>query len=198
MARNNYLLNSIEEYLKLVGVLYERNQRVSVRQKLLNAIRGWEMLRKGQAISLDTVKSIYYFMSVDKGIVRGKKNLKGAEEDMLFNIEHLKKNHGLLVDSIWHTAFDRVGIQEREYLISCLRKEEKVTSPRIKLSTIHAAKGGESENVVVLTDMANSTWVELGKNPDNENRTFYVAVTRTKENLHIVMPKTHKHFKIAY
>ncbi len=198
LARNNYLLNSIEEYLKLVGVLYERNQRVSVRQKLLNAIRGWEMLRKGQAISLDTVKSIYYFMSVDKGIVRGKKNLKGAEEDMLFNIEHLKKNHGLLVDSIWHTAFDRVGIQEREYLISCLRKEEKVTSPRIKLSTIHAAKGGESENVVVLTDMANSTWVELGKNPDNENRTFYVAVTRTKENLHIVMPKTHKHFKIAY
>jgi superfamily I DNA/RNA helicase len=137
-------------------------------------------------------------MSVGKGIVRGKKNLKGADEEMFFNMEFLKKNHGLLIDSIWHEAFDRVGIQEREYLISCLRKEEKVTSPRIKLSTIHAAKGGESENVVVLTDMANSTWVELGKNPDNENRTFYVAVTRTKENLHIVMPKTHKHFKIAY
>mgnify|MGYP003151418588 FL=1 len=71
-------------------------------------------------------------MSVNKGIVRGKKNLKGADEEMLFNMEYLKKNHGLLVDSIWHEVFDRVGIQEREYLISCLRREEKITSPRIK------------------------------------------------------------------
>ena len=198
LARNNYLLNSVEEYLKTMGVLYERNQRISVRQKLIDAIRGWEMLRKGQAVPLDVVKNIYYFMSVNKGIVRGKKNLKGADEEMLFNMEYLKKNHGLLVDSIWHEVFDRVGIQEREYLISCLRREEKITSPRIKLSTIHAAKGGESDNVLLLTDMANSTWTELGRSPDNEHRTFYVAVTRTKENLHVVMPRTHKHFKIAY
>ena len=156
------------------------------------------MLRKGQAIPLDVIKNIYYFMSVGRGIERGKKNLRGADEESLFNLEILKRNHGLLVDSIWHEAFDRVGVQEREYLISCLRKEEKITSPRIKLSTIHAAKGGECDNVVLLTDVANSTWKELGKNPENENRTFYVAVTRTKQNLHVVMPRTHKHFTITY
>jgi len=198
LARNNYLLTPIEEYLKTVGVLYERNHRISIRQRLLDAIRGWEMLRKGQAIPLDVIKNIYYFMSVGRGIERGKKNLRGADEESLFNLEILKRNHGLLVDSIWHEAFDRVGVQEREYLISCLRKEEKITSPRIKLSTIHAAKGGECDNVVLLTDVANSTWKELGKNPENENRTFYVAVTRTKQNLHVVMPRTHKHFTIAY
>ena len=137
-------------------------------------------------------------MSVNKGIERGKKNLKNADEEGMFTLDNLKKNHGLLVESIWHEAFDRVGMQEREYLISCLRKEEKVTSPRIKLSTIHAAKGGECDNVVLLTDMANSTWKELGKNPENENRTFYVAVTRTKQNLHVVLPRTHKNFTIAY
>ena len=198
LARNNYLLNPIEEYLKTVGVLYERNHKISVRQRLLDAIRGWEMLRKGQAVPLDVVKNIYYFMSVNKGIERGKKNLKNADEEGMFTLDNLKKNHGLLVESIWHEAFDRVGMQEREYLISCLRKEEKVTSPRIKLSTIHAAKGGECDNVVLLTDMANSTWKELGKNPENENRTFYVAVTRTKQNLHVVLPRTHKNFTIAY
>jgi len=198
LSRNNYLLNPIEEYLKTVGVLYERNHRISVRQKLLDAIRGWEMLRKGQATSLDVVKNIYYFMSVGKAIERGKKNLKTADEESLYTLENLKMRHGLLVDSIWHEAFDRVGTQEREYLISCLRKEEKITSPRIKLSTIHAAKGGECDNVVLLTDMANSTWKELGKNPENENRTFYVAVTRTKQNLHVVLPRTHKNFTIAY
>ena len=198
LARNNYLLNPVEEYLQTVGVLYERNHRISVRQRLLDAIRGWEMLRKGQAIPLDVVKNIYYFMSVGKGIERGKKNLKTADQETMFSLSLLKKEHGLLVDSIWHEAFDRVGVQERVYLISCLRKEEKVTAPRIRLSTIHAAKGGECDNVVLLTDMANSTWRELGKNPDNENRTFYVAVTRTKQNLHVVLPRTHKHFTVAY
>jgi superfamily I DNA/RNA helicase len=27
------------------------------------------------------------------------------------------------------------------------------------------------------------------KNPDDENRLYYVGATRTKENLHIVQPK---------
>ena len=84
-------------------------------------------------------------------------------------MKELKKEHGLLVDTIWHEAFDRIGIQEREYLISCLRKEEKITDPRVKLSTIHAAKGGESDNVVLLKDIANSSWGEMGRNPEGEN-----------------------------
>ena len=138
------------------------------------------------------------FLSAGIGIKRGKKNLKTADSDMLYAMEDLKKEHGLLVDTIWHEAFDRIGIQEREYLISCLRKEEKITSPRVKLSTIHAAKGGESDNVIVLTDIANSSWVEMGRNPEGENRTFYVAVTRTRENLHIVQPMTNKYFQVAY
>ena len=29
----------------------------------------------------------------------------------------------------------------------------------------------------------------MKKNPDDENRLFYVGATRTKENLHIVQPK---------
>jgi len=29
------------------------------------------------------------------------------------------------------------------------------------------------------------------KNPDDENRLFYVGATRTKENLHIIYPKQH-------
>ena len=61
--------------------------------------------------------------------------------------------------------------------------------PRIKLSTIHAAKGGECQNVVLLTDQTRTTMSTYEKNPDDENRLYYVGATRTKENLHIIEPK---------
>ena len=198
LGRNNYLLNSVEEYLKLVGVLYERSHKISVRQSLLEAIHAWESMRKGGAITLDQAKSVYSFISSRIGIERGKKNLKTASEEDMFSMGKLRKHHGLLVDSIWHESFDRVGAQEKEYLISCLRKEEKFTSPRIKLSTIHAAKGGEADNVLLMTDIANSTWKELGRDADNENRTFYVAVTRARKNLCIIQPMTNKFYQIIF
>ena len=69
-----------------------------------------------------------------------------------------------------------------------------MNTSRIKLSTIHASKGGECDNVVLLSDMATKSYDELYRNPDNECRNFYVGVTRTKENLHIVRSKTRKQF----
>tara|TARA_R110002051_G_scaffold213232_1_gene278201 strand:+ start:53 stop:1552 length:1500 start_codon:yes stop_codon:yes gene_type:complete len=198
LARNNYSLNAVEEYLKLTGVFYQRKERYSVRKVLLEAIVAWEALRKDKKVSLKQVKRVYSCISSGKGITRGKKNLKTADEDLFYDMDTLKKEHGLLVDCIWHEAFDLIGVQEREYLISCLRKEEKISKPRVKLSTIHGAKGGEADNVLVLTDIANSAWVEMGRNPEGENRTFYVAVTRTRENLHIVQPMTNKYFQVAY
>jgi len=67
--------------------------------------------------------------------------------------------------------------------------EQLNKKPRIELSTIHAAKGGESQNVVLLTDLTKTTLNTYKKNPDDENRLFYVGATRTKENLHIIAPK---------
>ena len=63
--------------------------------------------------------------------------------------------------------------------------------PRILLSTIHGVKGGESENVApsYRFKFKHTTRV-MTRNPDDENRLFYVGATRTKENhLHIVEPK---------
>ena len=62
----------------------------------------------------------------------------------------------------------------------------------IELSTIHAAKGGEAENVVLLTDLTENTMRSYERNPDDENRLFYVGATRTKENLHLVEPKKYE------
>jgi len=65
-------------------------------------------------------------------------------------------------------------------------------APRIELSTIHGAKGGESQNVVLLTDLTQNTMKGYERDPDDENRLFYVGATRTKENLHIIEPKKYE------
>ena len=61
---------------------------------------------------------------------------------------------------------------------------------RIRLSTIHGMKGGESENVVVISDISYKTWKKLSVEPDDEHRVFYVAITRAKKNLFILQPET--------
>ena len=42
---------------------------------------------------------------------------------------------------------------------------------------------------MLLTDLTHNTNKSYRKNPDDENRLFYVGATRTKEHLHIVEPK---------
>ncbi len=196
LARNNYLLNNVEKHLRTNGYFFTKNNRASVSENLLNAIKDWELLRKGESIEANRIKKIYGHMRAGKGVRTGYKTMKQASPDLILNINQLKKNYGLLVDDIWHKSFDLIGDAQREYIISGLRKGEKVNSSRIKLNTIHATKGGECDNVVLLTDVANKTYEELYKSPDNECRAFYVGVTRTKENLHIVQGKTRKEFKV--
>jgi DNA helicase-2/ATP-dependent DNA helicase PcrA len=58
--------------------------------------------------------------------------------------------------------------------------------PKIRLSTIHAAKGAEADEVVLLTEMSNRTREIYEKEPDLERRVFYVGITRAKDTLTIV------------
>ena len=60
--------------------------------------------------------------------------------------------------------------------------------PRIRLSTIHGAKGGEAENVIVFSDLTAAADDAAYYDNDTLHRVFYVAVTRTKQNLFVVEP----------
>ena len=92
--------------------------------------------------------------------------------------------------TVWFEAFDAAPKRDINYLRKMRKNGEKLNeAPRITLSTIHGAKGGECENVVLLTDLSLNTMKSYEQNPDDENRLFYVGATRTKEHLHIVEPK---------
>ena len=75
----------------------------------------------------------------------------------------------------------------------CLQAGEELSKEaRVKLSTIHAAKGGEAQNVLLLLDNNKTIRDAIEKSPDKEdeeNRIWYVGVTRTKQNLYMLAAK---------
>jgi len=125
---------------------------------------------------------------------RGFKTIK-ADESAFLSLEQLQQQHGLLAtaDMDWQTALDRLPDVDRAYLNALLRRGEDLEEmPRIKLSTIHGAKGGEASNVVVFSDLTAAADTSMQISPDILHRVFYVAVTRTKQNLFIVEPETYQ------
>ena len=154
------------------------------------AVTDWEHLRQGQLMSYKQIEKIYSYMSpehVDKN------KLKGMVKESFYGIDALTKDHGLKTKKVWFEAFNEAGQQRVNYLRKMRANGEKLNKPpRIKLSTIHAAKGGECQNVVLLTDQTRTTMNTYEKNPDDENRLYYVGATRTKENLHIIEPKKYE------
>ena len=71
------------------------------------------------------------------------------------------------------------------------QREDITRSPRIIMSTIHGAKGGEADNVLLLPDITKSAVDNNDIDPDELHRLFYVAVTRGNLALHILEAKNY-------
>ena len=186
LARTKYMLNDLEESLYRDGRYYVNKFKRTKEKELHYAAQDWENLRKGQPLAYKEVERIYSYMKDNTD----KNKLKGMLKDSSYNIDTLKKDYGLKVDTPWFEAFDDAPSRDVNYLRKMRKNGEKLNEPpRITLSTIHGAKGGESQNVVLLTDLSENTMKAYERNADDENRLFYVGATRTKEHLHIISPK---------
>lgn len=197
LAAANYMLTDMHDWLKSQGLLFERHGQRSIPEAILVAVVGWERLRKGQEVPFPVVKTIYKYLD-SKFVKHGHKGLKTASVEAMYTHESLTKDHGLLTDAIWHEALTKIGEDKRNYLIALLRRGVKLTGKvPIKLSTIHGAKGGEADNVLLISDLSTKFASEYENNPDDINRLLYVGITRAKQALHIVLPKnTQKGFRL--
>jgi DNA helicase-2/ATP-dependent DNA helicase PcrA len=196
LARNAYLLQPVEAELRAEGYLYAHGNKSSVKPTILEGILAWETLRAGNSISYAQAKRIFAQITVGKNLKRGgKAALDRADPEGTYVSQSLRDVGLVDTSAIWHEALDRIPSVERAYLTAALRKGEKLTKePRIRLSTIHGAKGGEADNVSVIPDMATRTYAYSRQYPDDECRVFYVAATRARETLNIINPRTRKHF----
>jgi superfamily I DNA/RNA helicase len=77
------------------------------------------------------------------------------------------------------------------------RRGEKLLGPaRIKISTVHGVKGGQADNVLLLTDISLSAYNSMVNDADDETRVFYVGMTRARENLFLMTPQSNLYFEI--
>jgi DNA helicase-2/ATP-dependent DNA helicase PcrA len=67
-----------------------------------------------------------------------------------------------------------------------LRRVPIDTEVKVRLGSIHSAKGREADRVILYTAMGRRTVDSWQKNPDAEARVWYVGVTRSRERLDIV------------
>ena len=192
LSQAGYPLQAVASDLKSHGYLFNYKGHRSIGEKLSNAVNGWEQLRKGKEVSGGVARKIYSYMSAGKQIRRGFKKLPTLDDAEFVDLNSLIKNHGLLATSemIWSQAMDKIPETDRAYVTALLRRGEKFNaSPRITVSTIHGSKGGEADNVVLLTDLSPAAENEMHINPDDMHRVFYVGVTRARQNLYIVDPE---------
>jgi DNA helicase-2/ATP-dependent DNA helicase PcrA len=192
LAQAGYQLQPVASELKSSGYLFNNRGHRSISERISDAVNGWEQLRKGKEVSGAVARKIYSYMSTKERVKRGFKTLSTLEDTDMVNMQALTVNFGLLAtpDMVWHIAMDRIPESDRAYIIAMLRRGERFNGdPRITVSTIHGAKGGEADNVVLFTDLSPAAEEQMNINPDDTHRVFYVGVTRAKQNLFIVEPQ---------
>lgn len=195
LVRNGYMIKDIVEHLRYNGYPYETNYYSIKEDEALQAALSWEKLRSGIKIPLIEMKCILDYMS-NKHL--GKRKLSSRNKDDTFDLAIVKMHEIIkpgIENEIWHVALDRISVEDREYYISARRRGETLSGkPRIKVSTIHGAKGGECQNVILYTDQSLKTYNASLINYDDEVRVFYVGITRAKENLYIMQPQSNNYF----
>ena len=172
LTRTKSLLKPIPTYLKKKGLFFESAQGNSIGKSLYEDIQYWSQLQK--KITLPDIQ-----------LQRIKERIKGP-----MNLS-LK----------WYDAFDNVSQSQITYMkLLLLNNEDPTKDARIKVSTIHGAKGGEATNVVLLLNETANTIKGAKKSiqkRDEEYRVWYVGITRTMKNLYLIRcPNKSKEFKI--
>ena len=130
LTRTNHLLKPIPAILKRQGLFFETAQGNSINKSLYEDIQTWNELVQG-------------LTPVD--IKRQR-------------LEELTGEKNLNINLTWFEAFKNVSPTKREYIRAMLNNGEKILKkPRIKVSTIHGAKGGEATNVVLFLNQTINT-----------------------------------------
>ena len=173
LTRTNHLLKPIPALLKRHGLFFETAEGNSINKSFYEDIQTWNEFIQG----------------VNPPDIKRQR------------LEELTGETGLNINLSWYEAFKNIPLTKREYMRTMLDNEENMSEkPRIKVSTIHGAKGGEATNVVLFLNQTINTLKGAKKSKskqDEEYRVWYVGTTRSMKNLYLIRSNNKKkEFKI--
>ena len=134
---------------------------------------------------------MYKYLATGTGVARGFKTGAKSPDDLEdYTVEDCIEKYGLLVRGPWYEAFEKIKDSEKQYMRQIENSGRKLTDPpMIRVSTISSIKGAEADNVIVYTDIPYPEVLQMQKGNNEVHRKFYVAVTRTKRKLTILLPQ---------
>lgn len=196
LARTNYIANRIASRLKDDGYLfYREGSGWSISPNILAAIEVWLRLCRGQTLSAQELKSFEKQIRPDMMSKSGRSILRSLDPEVSYTLDDIieKCSWQITSETPWYAVI-KVTEREQIYVSSVRRAGEKILTgkPRVKISTIHRAKGGEADNVVLLLDSSKAC--TESPDQDSEIRAFYVGMTRARKSLHLIEPKTKNGF----
>jgi len=196
IARTNKMLNPIMDHLYNLNLRFDSKTQNLLPKDMLNAYRVWDRLNKGAKVNKKDVQDLWQYLKTELHVARGFKNEKKLESIVSVDIDELREQYGLRATGSWeHLNFPEIS---KEYIKSLLESGDDLMKPaRIKVSTIHSVKGEESENVVLYTDIERIIYESALKDADPEHRTFFVGITRAKENLFLMQPTSEYQYNIG-
>jgi superfamily I DNA/RNA helicase len=198
LARTNYITNKVCNRLKEDGYLYWREGTGwSISPNVINGIEVWLKLCKNQSLSASELKNFAKILNPNIISKSGRKILSSLDPEQTYTLNDIIESCSLNVshETPWQKVL-KVSEQETAYIMSVRRRGERILTgnPRIRISTIHKAKGGEADNVALLLDSTKACVESLDQ--DSEIRTFYVGATRAKKSLHIIESNALHRFNI--
>lgn len=165
LGRTHSVLREVEQSLIERRIPYSRESgRPGMYQnKYAAGVRAYNKLRRGQRLSDGERNAIFHVGSDETKQALERNDYSSITRDPFFIALHIPSR---IIDFYQDADLD--------------------SEPTIRLSTIHASKGHEAEQVILLTDMTTRVQQTADKAPDDEIRVFYVGMTRSKNILDIV------------
>jgi len=188
LSSANHFLDQVKEVCELRGWYYQYKGRNSIPLKLLLALNNWEAWRTNASLNYLEIKNIYEYLG--SNVLEGFRKAKTLHTDQKYLMRDCRAEHGLLTDKVWYDAFEGLDNITENYIRNMRANGEMINkNPRIKMSTIHGAKGGEADKVLLMQDITNAALETFSHDPDELHRLFYTGATRAKRELHVLDPK---------
>jgi len=183
LFRNHYRGADLASILKRERIPYIGKGSPVNSKETRVALFAWYNLFKKKEESSDRLKTLFRFMSDDF--------IRPSARDMI------KQKLSLTIEDVfisrpdyhnWYFALPT--IPGRESLPDLIRHAGvlRCALPKVELMSIHQSKGREAHTVIIDPDMSRSVFNNMTKHPDDEHRIWYVAMTRAKERVFLLLP----------
>lgn len=174
LARTRYATREYKKMLVRKGLPFRVGRGTSIHREEAEAITDLKRLAEGQYLPTYKAKCVADMAGID--LPKGRK-----EWDFFHVLPHRLEREP------WHEILLEIPAERRIYYQVLQEKGyDLMEEPKIRVSTIHGAKGLEADNVALDLALTRRIAVEQERDPDAEQRVLFVGLTRAKNKLYLL------------